>query len=584
MSKVRILFFAADPLSAPPDGRAARLRLDEDVRQIRQKVRGAEHRDALEFDVRWAARTDDLLQALNETRPQVVHFSGHGGSDGLVLVSADGRRPHTVDAAVLKQLFEVFRGDIRVVVLNACFSLPQAEAIASSVGCAIGTHGAISDGAAITFGGSFYRALAFGCSVREAYEQARTALALEHFDDRECPALVLRPGVDPARLVLVAPGGAAAPGRVADAAPTGAAPLPLAALPRDRRAAERAKWVGVGATALALSLGAGLGAKLLLDPDPANGGPGQAVRAASGPWASDAPPVSVHSAEPAPSATSPTGPRVAEAPARPDDAGGTAAELESAKALYASGNHAAAFPLFLRAANDGIPEAMGFVGMMYLNGEGVARAPDAAIPWLRKAATARDPRGMNVLGLAYQRGEGVERSYRWARHWYVAAAEEKGYAEAMENMGSLFRQGLGVERSDSQALAWYRKAERAGSLDAAVDLGLMHENGMGTPRDPKEALRLYRVAAEGGAPRGMFAVGRVYQDGIGVDRSYARAKEWYLKAVDAGSADAMNNLGVLYHNGWGVRRNRGEAIRWFRRAADAGSTLAAANLAALEAA
>ncbi|HEX2078476.1 MAG TPA: hypothetical protein VHG08_12230 [Longimicrobium sp.] len=62
MGRVRVLFFAADPLSAPPDGRAARLRLNEDVRQIRQKVRAAEHRDALELDFRLAARPDDLLQ------------------------------------------------------------------------------------------------------------------------------------------------------------------------------------------------------------------------------------------------------------------------------------------------------------------------------------------------------------------------------------------------------------------------------------------------------------------------------------------------------------------------------------------
>jgi len=233
MSNVKVLFFAADPLSAPPDGHVSRLLLDEDVRQIREKVRAAEHRDALEFDVRWAARTDDLLQALNETRPRVVHFSGHGGSEGLVLVGADGHGAHHVDAAALEQLFRVFRGDIQVVVLNACFSLPQARAIAGAVGCAIGTRGKISDRAAITFGASFYRAVAFGRSVQAAYDQASAALALEHFEDRECPQLVARPDVDPARLVLVPPGGRRSTGRVGMAA----AGLALAAA-----AAAAASW------------------------------------------------------------------------------------------------------------------------------------------------------------------------------------------------------------------------------------------------------------------------------------------------------------------------------------------------------
>ncbi|HEU4881346.1 MAG TPA: CHAT domain-containing protein [Longimicrobium sp.] len=205
MRKVKVLFFAADPLSRLPDGREPRLLLDEDVREIRTKVRAAEHRDALEFDYHLAARPGDLLQALNETQPQVVHFSGHGGSRGLVLMDPHGHRPHYVDAAALSQLFQAFRGDIRLVVLNACFSLSQAEAIAEVVGCTIGTSGAISDEAAITFGARFYSGVAFGHSIQAAFDQARAELALSHFSERDCPRLVARDGVDPKRIRLVPP-------------------------------------------------------------------------------------------------------------------------------------------------------------------------------------------------------------------------------------------------------------------------------------------------------------------------------------------------------------------------------------------
>ena len=203
MRKVKILFFAADPLSSPPNGYEPRLRLDDDVREIRVRVRAAEHREALEFDYRLAARPADLLQALNETQPQVVHFSGHGGSEGLVLVDPQGRGANYVDAAALSQLFQAFRGGIRVVVLNACFSLPQAEAIMKVVGCAIGTSRPISDAAAITFGSSFYSALAFGRSVKAAFEQACAELALSHPAERDCPRLLSRRDVDPGKIRLV---------------------------------------------------------------------------------------------------------------------------------------------------------------------------------------------------------------------------------------------------------------------------------------------------------------------------------------------------------------------------------------------
>jgi hypothetical protein len=116
-----------------------------------------------------------------------------------------GPWPHYEDATALAELFQVFRGGIRLVVLNACFSLPQAEAIAKVVGCSIGTSSAISDAAAITFGARFYAAIAFGHSVQTAFDQARAALALSHPAERDCPRLVTRRGVDARRIVLVPP-------------------------------------------------------------------------------------------------------------------------------------------------------------------------------------------------------------------------------------------------------------------------------------------------------------------------------------------------------------------------------------------
>jgi hypothetical protein len=240
MSKVKVLFFAADPLSLPPDGGEPRLRLDEDVREIRQKVRAAEHRDALDFDYRLAARPEDLLQGLNEAHPHVVHFSGHAGSPGLMLMDPEGLLPHFVDAAALSQLFRACRGNVRLVVLNACFSLPQAEAIAEVVGCTIGTAGAISDAAAITFGARFYGAIAFGLSVKVAFDQACAELALSHPAERNCPRLAARRGVDPARIVLVPKPGGSRAARLAKlgtgAAMVGAALAAVVYLPRGPRA------------------------------------------------------------------------------------------------------------------------------------------------------------------------------------------------------------------------------------------------------------------------------------------------------------------------------------------------------------
>lgn len=210
---IHILAFVADPLSTPAQGGAPRLELDYEVRQIQEKLRAARYRDAVRFDVRWAAHTDDLLQALNETPPQIVHFSGHGDREGLVLVGKDGR-PYRVDGKVLAQLFEIFKADLRVVLLSACMSLAHTEAIAEVVGCAIGTRDKLFDAAAITFGASFYRAIAFGSSVKAAHAQGCAALAMDRVAEDQWPVLKNREDVDPAQLVLIPhPGESAGPWR-----------------------------------------------------------------------------------------------------------------------------------------------------------------------------------------------------------------------------------------------------------------------------------------------------------------------------------------------------------------------------------
>jgi hypothetical protein len=62
---------------------------------------------------------------------------------------------------------------------------------------------AISDRAAIAFAASFYRALGFGRSVQEAFEQGKVSLGLEGIGEETIPDLLERDGIDAASVVLV---------------------------------------------------------------------------------------------------------------------------------------------------------------------------------------------------------------------------------------------------------------------------------------------------------------------------------------------------------------------------------------------
>lgn len=197
MTKCKILFLAANPVGTNP------LALDEESRQIDQKIRAAEHRDALELITKWAVHPDDLLDYLNQYRPHVVHFSGHGTDAEQILLADDSKRAKPVSAAALKQLFTTLKDNIRVVVLNACYSEAQAQAIVQVIDCTIGMKREIGDEAAIAFAAAFYRAVGCGRSVQDAFDQGKTALMLHGIPEETTPALLVRQGIDPRTLYLV---------------------------------------------------------------------------------------------------------------------------------------------------------------------------------------------------------------------------------------------------------------------------------------------------------------------------------------------------------------------------------------------
>lgn len=197
MNTIDILFLAANPTGT------SQLHVDEELRSINEKIRASHHRDLLRLTSAWAIRNDDLLQLLNLHKPHIVHFSGHGNPQGEIVLVGKDRTPQPVNVKTLKSLFATLKDNIQVVVLNACYSQWQAKTIAEVIDCAIGMSDLIEDEAAITFAASFYRAIGFGRSVKDAFEQGIVALRLDGVPEDNKPTLWVKEGVDPSKLFLI---------------------------------------------------------------------------------------------------------------------------------------------------------------------------------------------------------------------------------------------------------------------------------------------------------------------------------------------------------------------------------------------
>jgi hypothetical protein len=178
----KILFLASNPTNT------ARLRLDKEVREITEGLKRSNERDRVQLIPTSAVRVDDLRRSLLDHSPHIVHFAGHDGADGIVVENDQGKAIQVPNDA-LAGLFELCAAQIECVILNACYSDVQADAIAKHIPYVIGMKASVSDNAALEFAVGFYDALGAGKSIEDAFGFGCNAVALKGIPEHLTPVL-----------------------------------------------------------------------------------------------------------------------------------------------------------------------------------------------------------------------------------------------------------------------------------------------------------------------------------------------------------------------------------------------------------
>jgi hypothetical protein len=195
--RIKILFLSSNPKNI------SRIRLDEEWREVSERIRMAKLRDHFELIPVLAVRPRDVTQALLEYKPHILHFAGHGSpTEGIVLEDNNGQTK-LVSADALAHLFGVIKDNLRVVLLNACYSGLQVGGISQVIDFTIGMQKTIGDKSAIVFASSFYEAVAFGRNVKEAFDLGVSGLMMEGIAESDVPLLVQKSGADAAKVYLM---------------------------------------------------------------------------------------------------------------------------------------------------------------------------------------------------------------------------------------------------------------------------------------------------------------------------------------------------------------------------------------------
>jgi hypothetical protein len=187
--KIRILFLSSNPWTT------SRILVDEEAREIFEKLHEGPHRNRFELFKHAATRPIDLQRLLLMYEPHIVHFSGHGSKQKKLILGGTPGRGKTVDPQGLAEVFALYNRHLRLVLLNACFTKEQARSITEVIDYSVGTGKGIGDKGGVAFAGAFYRALGFGRSIREAFDSAKAELGLTRMPRTRGIELFVRDGI-----------------------------------------------------------------------------------------------------------------------------------------------------------------------------------------------------------------------------------------------------------------------------------------------------------------------------------------------------------------------------------------------------
>lgn len=151
---------------------------------------------------------------------------------------------------------------------------------------------------------------------------------------------------------------------------------------------------------------------------------------------------------------------------------------------------------------------------------------------LARAVEAGDAEAQNLLGVMHLNGMGVARDPRRAAELFAAAAGG-GLKEGHYNLSNLLYNGFGLARDAVRAQEHLLASARLGHRPALRSLGYLYHLAGPEERWQRLSTLSFRLAAEAGDPLSQYNLGMRFAQGHGVGRDAAAALDWLSAAAQA---------------------------------------------------
>ena len=252
-----------------------------------------------------------------------------------------------------------------------------------------------------------------------------------------------------------------------------------------------------------------------------------------------------------------------------------------------------AFKMFVKSADDGYPEALHQIALMYRDGVGTSKDYDQMNSYLIKSAEIGFMRSMSMLADIYEQGKLLPKDREASFKWALKAAE-LGNREYMYRVAVMYRDGIGVDKNVAESNRWFECFAETNMFQQYVSasnyarimnndgLEVFYDNmkGMMNPgmiqqyltyvkdiEKKKELLGLLERIAESGNQDAINRLGNMYHDGFCVESDMEKALYWYEKGSSYGNTWSLFRAGEMNRDGIGIEKNENRAIMFFTNAA-----------------
>ncbi|KAM5367685.1 hypothetical protein ACJZ2D_009886 [Fusarium nematophilum] len=185
-------------------------------------------------------------------------------------------------------------------------------------------------------------------------------------------------------------------------------------------------------------------------------------------------------------------------------------------------------------------KAAGYLGRMYLRGDGVAQNFDRARIWFERGITQGDAQSQHGLGLMMLHGYGQKENVKLAMELFKASADQD-FAPALVQMGQLYLDQGGQE-DVRIANNYFELAGRHGNIEAHYYIAEMIHHGVGREKLCGASLTYYKSVAEKAEPlvSSWGDANDAYEAG-----DYELAFLEYLLAAEQGYERAQTNVAYM---------------------------------------